>query len=425
MDAKPNVSSNFIRSLWKFFASVKLTVVLLLCLAVFSILGTVIPQNARPEEYVRIFGMFRYQLFLMLDIVDMYHSWWFSGLMLFLVANIVVCSIDRLKITWKMIFTRDPKFNIAQFRQSKNRIEFEAATAAAGLSKPFYGLVSRHFRFCRVVETKKGFAITAEKGRLSRLGVYLVHFSIVVLLFGGLIGSKYGFEGFMALPEGQTADTIELNNSGKELKLPFQVRCDNFEVQFYQGGRPKEFRSTLTILENGKPVVKRDILVNDPLYYHGIGIYQSSYGRMDEKMPPVAKLDHPPSEVELHIQSVASGMVYTLKAHMGATVEIPEGLGRLTVEKYEPEAKFNQMSLGPALLVRLTPKAGAAETITLPFQFPKFDTMRRGQVIISAVAPLAAAAQERYYTGLQVVYDPGVGMVYAGFLLMIAGCWVA
>ncbi len=31
---------------------------------------------------------------------------------------------------------------------------------------------------------------------------------------------------------------------------------------------------------------------------------------------------------------------------------------------------------------------------------------------------------EKYYTGLQITKDPGVWYVYAGFILMIVGCWV-
>ena len=42
--------------LWKFFCSVKLTIVLLLSLALTSIIGTVIPQNDNPDAYLHAFG---------------------------------------------------------------------------------------------------------------------------------------------------------------------------------------------------------------------------------------------------------------------------------------------------------------------------------------------------------------------------------
>jgi cytochrome c biogenesis protein len=57
----------------------------------------------------------------------------------------------------------------------------------------------------------------------------------------------------------------------------------------------------------------------------------------------------------------------------------------------------------------------------LPLQAPKFDAMRRGALIISARADLARK-EPRYYAGLQITKDPGVGLVYTGFILMIAGC---
>lgn len=427
MDGKIVVSPSIISSLWRFFASVRLTVVLLLCMAVLSIFGTVIPQNATAEDYVRIFGLFRYQLFVLLDIVDMYHSWWFTGLMVLLVVNIVVCSVDRLQTSWRVIFNRNPKFDLKQYRQRKGRIEFSAKADVMQLEKPFQRFIAKKFRHCKLQRTDHGFAITAEKGRLSRLGVYVVHFSIVVLLLGGLVGSKMGFEGFVAIPEGEAAEVIDLTNSGRQLKLPFQIRCDDFEVSFYEGGkRPKEFRSSLTIVENGKDVLKRDVIVNAPLYHQGIGIFQSSYGPVDGPAPQMNPLTEPPEEIELRFQSVTSGMVYTQKSALGKTVTVPEGGGQLSIEQFVPNAKFQSMELGPSIIARFIAKEGEPQSITLPFNFPKFDAMRRGEIVISVASEhQPASTEERYYTGLVVSYDPGVGLVYSGFILMIVGCWIA
>jgi cytochrome c biogenesis protein len=43
--------------------------------------------------------------------------------------------------------------------------------------------------------------------------------------------------------------------------------------------------------------------------------------------------------------------------------------------------------------------------------------MRKGDVVVAI-----AETETRYYTGLQVTRDPGVWVVYTGFILMIAGC---
>ncbi len=418
----------YVDSWWRFLASIKLTVVLLLILAALSIIGTVIPQNISAQEYLRLFGMFRTQLILLLDIDNMYQSWWFQALLMMLVINIVVCSIDRLQDIWKTIFVRNPPFNLQTFRNRKSRQEFQVDRDARGLEEPFRRQVARSFRYTRVVPTETGFAITAEKGRWTRLGVYAVHLSVIVMLVGGLIGSRFGFEGFVPIPEGEVADTIQLHGTGQRKQLPFSIRNDAFTLEFYEGTRrPKAYRSDLTILENGRQVLQKQIAVNTPLYHQRIGIFQSSYGRIDDRGPAVAPMAEAPDEIELIFRSADSGMVYTRKASLGQPIEIPERLGTLVLDRYEPDADFRGMELGPTFFGTLTAVDGDPLTVTLPYNFPRFDTMRGGSVIITVSNSNVSVnpPQERYYTGLQVSYDPGVHVVYAGFVLMIVGCWVA
>lgn len=413
------ITGNYIEGLWKFLASVKLTVVVLLLLAVLSIIGTLIPQNAGHAEYLEAYGAFRYSVFNTLDIFDMYRSWWFQGLIALLVINIIVCSIDRLRTAGKIIFTRHPKFNLANYRRRKSRKEFEIRGEMEAARAAYQGLMARVFSYCRVVESEHGVAVTAEKGRWTRLGVYAVHLSVVILLVGSLVGSLRGFEGYVNIPEGASADSIQLRFKQERLKLPFTIQCDDFDVQFYDNRRPKEYRSKLTIIENGQPVLQKDIIVNDPLRYKGINIFQSSYGKINE---PAHTADMP-KDFELGVKSVASGMTYNVRARMNEPVDLPEGLGKFELKRYQPETSLGGMDLGPAFFGTLTPGEGEPQTLMLPIKFPKFDGMRRGDVIIS-VLQSGKLFEERYYTGLQVTKDPGVGLVYTGFILMILGCMV-
>ncbi len=393
--------------IWDFFASVRLTIVLLLSLAATSIIGTLIPQNENPVAYFQTFGEVLYRLFDLLGIFDMYHSWWFQLLLVLLTANVIVCSIDRISANRRILFVRTPPFNLARFRGLKHPETFSDDRPVELLKTSCARFIARRFRSSRVERTEHGYAIFGEKGRWTRFGVYTVHFSVVLLLIGGLIGSIFGFDGFVNIPEGERVRQIQLRNNPAGVQLDFEIRCDDFDVSFYDSGAPKEYRSRLTILEQGHAVLQKDIIVNDPLRYKGINIYQSSYGNL------------PPDAVVLSFTSKKTGMVYTRKAVKDRPVIIPESLGTFVLKEWRRAAEFRGHAVGAAYVGLLTLANGDPTEVILPVRFPSFDKMRKGDTIIAVVEELP-----RFYTGLQVNKDPGVWVVYAGFILMILGCYI-
>ncbi len=412
--------------MWKFFASVKLTIFLLLSLAVTSVIGTLIPQNENPAAYVQNYGEVFYRLFDRLGMFDMYHSWWFQMLLILLTVNITVCSIQRLSKTWKIIFPAKPSFKRSKFQKRASQAEFVVQGTLEKLRPQYDAFLKRAVGPSVVERTPKGFCVFAEKLRWTRLGVYCVHFSVILLLMGGLIGSLFGFDGAVNIAEGETANQIWIRNSHAKRTLPFAIRCDDFDVSFYDTGAPKEFRSTLTLLENGEPILTRNIIVNDPLRHEGINIFQSSYGRLAPEKPPI----DPEKEITLKLVSKESGMQYERKAKLGQTLQLPEDKGELVIKTFEPAFAFGDMKLGPTFMGAITPSQGDPIRVVLPVKYARFDAMRKGALVISVVDADDAHAdhnhdhEPRYYTGLQVNYDPGVWIVYLGFLIMIIGCYI-
>jgi cytochrome c biogenesis protein len=400
-------ASEFVDTLWKFFTSVRLTVVILLTLALTSVIGTLIPQNAAKAEYIRKYGVEVYRVFSVLDLMDMYHSWWFRLFMCMLTLNVLVCSLDRLSATLKIVFVKEPAFNVTRFRNMPGNREIISSRSPADLIDRFMPLVSKWFSYSRVEMTDSGHCIFAEKGRWSRLGFYLVHLSIVLLLLGGLIGSIFGFDGFVNIPEGESTEQVRLNNGATMISLDFRIQCDDFSVSFYETGQPKEFRSRLTLLEAGNPVLTQDIIVNSPLRYKGINIFQSSYGAIA------------PEKVELGFEDLQTKAVFSIKIGMGQTAELPENLGTFQLKEFANSKAFRGMDLGQTLVGQLTLAGKMPEEILLPTRFPKFDKMRQGHFVITL-----NKLENRYYTGLQVTRDPGVSLVYLGFLMLIGGCLV-
>jgi cytochrome c biogenesis protein len=337
----------------------------------------------------------------------MYHSWWFQLLLILLTINIVICSLDRLPNAWKVAFVKTPTFHLTRFQKSAGKQSFKSPQSVEMLSTRYFERIKKQFSYCRSESVKGGVAIFAEKGRWTRLGAYIVHLSIILMLVGGLIGSLYGFDGFVNIPEGETVNRVRQRNIAETIPIPFDIRCDDFQVSFYETGQPKEYRSTLTILENDKPVLTKDIIVNDPLRYKGLNLFQSSYGAI------------PPKKVTLNFTSAESQMSYLREAQFDQPVEIPEGLGTFTLKAFENHAHFRGHPIGQAFFGLLEIKDKEPLEILLPLRFASFDKMRKGDVIISV-----DSYEELFFTGLQVTKDPGVPVVYSGFILIIIGCCI-
>jgi cytochrome c biogenesis protein len=299
------------------------------------------------------------------------------------------------------------------------------------LLDPFQAVVRKQFRYQRVETAERTTCIYAERGRWTRLGVYVVHLSIVLLIIGAMVGSFFGFEGFVNLPEGEGTDTIRLrNNPAMGLRLPFEIHCDDFNMEVYSNGAPKEFRSDLRLVKEGQTVYAKEIIVNDPIRFEGINIFQSSYGELppDHPSQPAPVDGAPPESFDLKMTSKRSGMTYDRKLRVGETLALPEGLGDFTLEAYLPDMEFGGQKLGPAIKGLLTPKEGETAEVLVPLKFPNFDKMRQGDVVIAVAGTMTekfspqGPAQKRYYTGLQVTRDPGVTIVYTAFIMMILGC---
>ena len=146
---KQAINSDPFRKIWDLFSSVKLTVVLLLTLALTSIIGTLIPQNESPQAYLKAFGAFLYRFYDILGFFDLYHSWWFQFLILLLAINVLVCSLDRLPGVWKIAFVKVPPFNIDRFKQMATKEVFSTAIPFDQLSQQAEAFISNKFGYYR------------------------------------------------------------------------------------------------------------------------------------------------------------------------------------------------------------------------------------------------------------------------------------
>ncbi len=137
-----------------------------------------------------------------------------------------------------------------------------------------------------------------------RAGFVLTHGSLLIVLVGALVTSMFKVEGKLALWEGEeSAIFSETSRTGvpvspRLLALPFSVRLDSFEIDYYQGTRrPAMFRSRVTVTDAAAgqtfPAV---IEMNRELSYAGFKLFQSSYNQTPQRDQTVLSVSGDPGQ---------------------------------------------------------------------------------------------------------------------------------
>ncbi|MGV8990006.1 MAG: cytochrome c biogenesis protein ResB [Thiobacillus sp.] len=305
---------SFGKSVFELMSSMRFAISLLSILAIASIIGTVLKQAEPYNNYLIQLGPFWFDVYEKLGLYDVYQAAWFLLILAFLIVSVSVC-ITRNAPN----FAREMKsFREHVTEQSLNAFKHkhEAATAhppealAAGAQRYLEGQGYK----VKNLPREGGVLLAAKAGSWNRLGYFLAHSSIVMILIGGLMDgnlifkvqqilgykkietrdipqsqvpaisrltpSNPSFRGSVQIPEGSSADVAFLNVADGYLvqELPFTVGLKQFRIEHYTTGQPKSFESDLELFDHtGKKIREATIAVNHPLIHDGVAIYQASF----------------------------------------------------------------------------------------------------------------------------------------------------
>lgn len=396
-------------SIVSLFASVQLALFLLFLLAATSIIGTLIPQNSPGALYIEKYGQKTAQFFQLLDIIDMYNSWWFLGLLTLFAVNLIICSLDRIPQVFKILRRDGLAISLEQLHRLPLKTEARLKQPPELAShKIIFQLKAKGWR-AREKILGENRLLFAQQGAWARLGVYGVHCSILLILAGALVGSstvaskllrnpQFAFKGSLMLPEGESTDRITTFKTGELIALGFQLRCDTFTIEHYPNGMPKTYRSGVTILEHGQVVKTADIEVNQPLTYKGITLYQSSY--------------QPYQHYRITLKNKDSAATTTRLITPATQADWKEaGLS------YGIINRENQGEVTKRLKIWLTDNQGDPTSFWVNNNQETLIKRPSGNYLLTV--------HQIYATGLQATKDPGVWLVYIGCILMLVGLYVA
>jgi cytochrome c biogenesis protein len=401
------------RKIWQTLASIKTGVVLLILVVIFSAAGTIVLQRpiTEPDEMQNAYSPQALRFLDAVGLTDVFHAWWFLGLMLLVSFSIIAASIDRFPNSWRY-FSRPYKYPDESFRRVLHpQKQFAIADEESGLVAAERALHSMGFKPERVVR-EDHFAIFAERHRISEMAVYIVHASLLLIFFGAIVDGIWGWQGTLQLDEGETSAKVELRD-GTTRALPFAIRCDQAGQENYKDGTPKKWWSKLAVIKNGQDVANKEIVVNDPLVYSGVRFYQSSFG-LNGKVKKLL-LEASPTAGSGEKQEIAFALNETAALDAGTTVRFAEFIPDYAVRDGQVYKKSNQLESPAVRLVVVSKFSGKSFDVWLPSSVGVGD---------SAQAPYRFEAQDLrlgHFTGLQVSHEPGQWAVWSGVVLMGLG----
>lgn len=259
----------------------RLAIVMLLMIALFSITGTVIEQGqsvafyqANYPEHPALFGFLTWKVLLILGLDHVYRTWWFLALLIFFGTSLTACTFTRqlpaLKAARRWKFYDEPR----QFQ----KLALSAELDNGSVNSLTQLLQNRRYK----VFQEKDDSLYARKGIIGRIGPIIVHVGMVTILLGSIWGAMTGFVAQEMVASGDTFTVKNIIDAGPwatALPKDWSMRVNRFWIDYTSSGGIDQFYSDMSVLNNQEQEVDRKtIFVNSPLRYHGVTFYQTDWG---------------------------------------------------------------------------------------------------------------------------------------------------
>ena len=270
-------------AVWRFLASMRLALFLIVALAIVVFAGTLIDQApipvvSDPVAYARWlddadgkYGQWTGTLDR-LQFFNIFHSTYFRGLLGLLAVNILVCTMSRWRGIWNTVFHTRARATESFLAHAHYSARMQTALPAAEAAERLRKSLSRsHYRV--TLEAEPGsVAVFGDKNRLSRFGTFFTHLSLILILVGAMAGGIWGFDDpRFSVAEGSTRDL--------GLGTGIAVRLHEFADEYHADGAPSDYRAEVTLLDGGEPVKTGVIRVNSPMRYSGVAFHQAFFGQ--------------------------------------------------------------------------------------------------------------------------------------------------
>ena len=374
----------------KFFrlvADLRFCIFILLLISFFSILGTIIEQDQSLIIYKTnypltnpVFGFLTWDRIINFGLNHVYKTWWFFTLISLFGLSLISCTflqqLPSLKIARRCQFFRiTGQFYRLKIFTTLNNFSFNKILLR--IKKNQYSIFQqKNIIYCY-------------KGLIGRIAPILVHFSMILILFGTIIGSLFGFKAQEIVPKTESFHIQNILVNGQLTVIPStSTRINDFWITYTKNRTVSQFYSDVSILDYYGTESKREtISVNSPLIHNNIYYYQTDWNliglRFRNKQneiteSPLINLSNNQNKVWLtwisNDKSLNDGLI-TVIDNLEGYCSIYTKTGKF----------FGNLELNE----------------TVNFKFP-----------LTLVEIMSS-------TGLQIKIDPGIPIVYIGFFFLM------
>jgi len=260
-----------------FIADLRFAIFLLLLISLFSILGTIIEQDQPIEIYKinyplnkPIIGFLSWDKIMFFGLDHLYKTSWFLTLILMFGLSLISCTflqqIPSIKIARQYQFFRTVK--------SFNKLKLSTVLLNSNINKFIYQLKILDYSLFQQKNI-----LYCYKGIIGRIGPIFVHVSIIIMLFGTLFSSLTGFKSQEIVPKNEIYHIQNIFNNNKLTQIPnISIRVNDFWITYTKKKTISQFYSDISILDNkGKEIKHKVSFVNSPTIYKNIYYYQTDW----------------------------------------------------------------------------------------------------------------------------------------------------
>lgn len=366
------------------FTSMRTGIVLLLLVAGAAVIGTFLPQGREVTQTSPLVWF----LYHAVGLGDVYHAWWFQGLLGLLCSNIIACVWQRFPVLWRRTWLGEPWPKIdSHVPQARLGTQAHAIAAVEAVLNEQGCSWQRR-------QQEEQVAWLAYRHRWAPWGTFLAHISVLLIVLGGLYGNLGGFQKELSLIVGESKllDHAWGEATGLELELA------DFRTEYYANGQVSDWISELVVRREGQELARQAIKVNHPLEVAGIHFYQAFYGQMIETRLASGET-----------RLLEEKQIWVLDQERQTAVQAMRYIPDFDPD--HPMTSRSQERRNPYVLYVLYEGGRQSAWGAAPI----------GQAVAFAGGETVSFTTVYPFSGLQIKYDPGLPLVWSGFFCMSLG----